>query len=219
MFYRLSEDDRPQNLVLTCRTQICDASTLVLSLAWHLSRPHTIGVTLSDGSVCVCESSVGSLWSQQSVISLATVQRHSLEAWTLAFADGMKVFSGGDDLVLQCSSMNDAQDHTLLWQDRKIHQAGVTAILPLGSGLVLTGSYDDTIRIISAPSVGRRQVLAEENLGGGVWRLKLLNAEGAGSLASASSALPDGTRYVLHIRYSFGTHAVCFARPDESDAI
>jgi diphthamide biosynthesis protein 7 len=55
------------------------------------------------------------------------------------------------------------------------HEAGVTAILPLANDLLITGSYDDNIRLIAAPPVGRRQVAAELNLGGGVWRLRMLD--------------------------------------------
>ncbi|KAH7064717.1 WD40-repeat-containing domain protein [Macrophomina phaseolina] len=78
----------------------------------------------------------------------------------------------------------------LQWQDRKTHFAGVTAILPLKNSntkgnnaahapeLLLTGSYDDHIRLFAVPqpatpsSPRRPQLLAELNLGGGVWRLK-----------------------------------------------
>ena len=35
--------------------------------------------------------------------------------------------------------------------------------------MVVTGSYDDRVRLIRCPTVGRREVLAELDLGGGVW--------------------------------------------------
>lgn len=65
------------------------------------------------------------------------------------------------------------------WSDRKAHGAGVTAILPLvgEDDVTVTGSYDDRIRVLGTPLVGRKQVLAEEDLGGGVWRLKMLREE------------------------------------------
>lgn len=92
------------------------------------------------------------------------------------------------------------------WQDRKTHQAGVTAILPLeqapsSSGveesqqqqkplLVLTGSYDDHIRLLALPtptSFPRRpKLLAELDLGGGVWRLKDITAAGTTTTNSSS---------------------------------
>ena len=198
-FYRLSDDHKSPKLQPTCTKQICDASILVLSLAWHPGRPDVIGVTLSDGTVCLCESTGGKLWGPDSVVRVANIQQHSLEAWMLAFSvleDGRTdVFSGGDDMVLQRCTINDNDEPTKLWQDRRTHQAGLTAILPLDNELVLSGSYDDHVRLLSTPPLGRRQVLAEAYLGGGVWRLKLLNAEGAqASSLPTASALSDATR-------------------------
>lgn len=73
----------------------------------------------------------------------------------------------------------------VLWQDRKIHSAGVTAIVPLpladeAGQLVVTGSYDESLRLLRLPALrngvmmGKRQVLAEVGLGGGVWRVKIM---------------------------------------------
>jgi diphthamide biosynthesis protein 7 len=59
------------------------------------------------------------------------------------------------------------------------HTAGVTAIIPLPVPLVddapvlLTGSYDEGLRVYHATRRG--EVLVEEGLGGGVWRLQLLD--------------------------------------------
>lgn len=58
------------------------------------------------------------------------------------------------------------------------HSAGVTSILPLpvplisGAPLLLTGSYDEFLRVYHATRSG--QVLAETRLGGGVWRLQFV---------------------------------------------
>lgn len=59
------------------------------------------------------------------------------------------------------------------------HTAGVTSILPLdipmvdGAPFILTGSYDESLRVYHATFRG--EVLAEQGLGGGVWRLQLLS--------------------------------------------
>jgi diphthamide biosynthesis protein 7 len=185
--------------------QITEASTLVLDLLWHPSKADVIAVTLSDGAVSLCQSSIDKSdsqpWSPSSTVSTTELATHSLEPWTLAFSpDASLLFSGGDDAVLQALRLpspddddsNDRSDDedntsaaTLLWIDRKSHEAGVTSILPLAKDLLITGSYDDRIRLLSAPAVGRRKVLAELDLGGGVWRLKML---GSGS---------GGQRYVM----------------------
>ncbi|KAJ9141995.1 hypothetical protein NKR19_g7366 [Coniochaeta hoffmannii] len=66
------------------------------------------------------------------------------------------------------------------------HDAGVTAILPLpcGKDIVVTGSYDDHIRVYSIQplqethGLRKTRLLAEANLGGGVWRLRLIRYDG-----------------------------------------
>lgn len=186
LFYTLHPE--AGTLTFLSSKQITDSSTLVLDLLWHPKRADIIAVTLSDGSTCVCRSSTDS-WDEHSRVSVAAIARHELEPWTLAFSpDCERLYSGGDDAVLQCTEFtlpghvpaareDDEQLGSPLWSDRKIHQAGVTAIIPLTNELLATGSYDDHMRLISAPPVGRRQVLAELNLDGGVWRLKLLDRD------------------------------------------
>ncbi len=195
VFYRL--DPRGDGTLVLCSTKsVSDPSTLVLSLAWHPWRAHVLGFTLSDGSGCLCESTEGVLWSEEAVLYQTTIHRHELEAWTLAFSGpkSTNVLSGGDDGILQYSTINNSNERQIQWQDRKLHNAGITAILPLTSDLVVTGSYDDHIRLISFPQIGRRQVLAEANLEGGVWRLKELSRT---TLPAREGDEPEITRYVL----------------------
>lgn len=138
--------------------------------------------------------------------------------------ESLNVLSGGDDMVLQCSHVADDDDDddefeedaeqeeedkledeqhiqktnknktNLLWQNRKLHHAGITAILPLSETLVITGSYDDHIRLLQLPKIPgdtRPKLLAELNLGGGVWRLKLLTTGRASSSSSSSQRDDD----------------------------
>ncbi|RYP27173.1 hypothetical protein DL768_011325 [Monosporascus sp. mg162] len=79
------------------------------------------------------------------------------------------------------------------------HEAGVTAILPLAlkftdnSSVVVTGSYDDHLRVYRVYSeegcfeTRRPSIVAENNLGGGVWRLKLIKLEEKGAETSSDS--------------------------------
>lgn len=250
-FYRLQQQQeqqqQPPKLVLSHVQHITDDdTTLVLSLTWHPVRAGVLGLTLSDGRVCVCTStSMGTgsgsgsgsteeddtaagLWSQDAAVSLQDVHEHELEAWMMTFTpESLNVLSGGDDMVLQCShvadddgddddeSEEDAEQEedkledeqhiqktnknknktNLLWQNRKLHHAGITAILPLSETLVLTGSYDDHIRLLQLPKIPgdtRPKLLAELNLGGGVWRLKLLTT-GRASSSSSSQQDDDST--------------------------
>lgn len=101
------------------------------------------------------------------------------------------------------------------------HEAGVTAILPLplgtepGKDILLTGSYDDIVRVFAVHDYRPGQnsdpkVLAEMNLGGGVWRLKFLDKEsekvggGMRSFRVLASCMHAGAR-ILEIRGSKDT--------------
>ncbi|GAB7324742.1 hypothetical protein MBLNU13_g08599t1 [Cladosporium sp. NU13] len=195
-------DATAEKLEQTSSKQISDKETLVLDLLWHPSRADIIAVTLSDGTVSLCQSDDSTNpWSSSSQTTITELTTHSLEPWTLAFSpDTSHIFSGGDDAALQsmqvsCDSESDGDaspSSMTLWTDRRTHEAGVTAILPLANDLLITGSYDDNIRLISAPPVGRRQVLADLNLGGGVWRLRMLDD---GSAADDDS--PEHKSYTL----------------------
>lgn len=187
-------------------------------------------MTLSDGAVSLCQSSVDESdarpWSPSSTATTTELATHSLEPWTLAFSpDTSLLFSGGDDAVLQALKLpsidadpndrsedeedDDTSAATLLWTDRKSHEAGVTSILPLANDSLITGSYDDRIRLLSAPAVGRRKILAELDLGGGVWRLKMLSS--------------SDERYVMLLPFCFAFLAVCsgffFSFSFASDAV
>ncbi|THZ18963.1 WD40 repeat-like protein, partial [Aureobasidium pullulans] len=191
--------------------QYFDPSTLVLSLAWHPIIPSIIGVTTSPGQVYLVDTSLPAAEVEGTAKEILA---HELEAWTLSFSSsGTSIYSGGDDATLRFSSLpaslnstntttsneddeqeeQEDQQYVPSWQDRRSHQAGVTAILPLPSeqDILITGSYDDNIRVLYAPLQGRKQVLAEENLEGGVWRLKMLRAEG-----EKSSCMHAGARIV-----------------------
>ena len=185
--------------------QFCPESVLVTAFSWH-PRGDVVGMTLSDGHVRLGKVV---LQDAEHKTTSGDVVTHDLEAWTLAFLpDGLGILSGGDDSTLrfmeldsnlECHLDDSAPGESsaaqkLPWVDRKTHTAGVTAILPLQVNedglLVLTGSYDDHIRLLYAPSIGRRSVLAELNLGGGVWRLKLLGCR-PGCSALPGQALPQ----------------------------
>ncbi|KAK5625560.1 hypothetical protein RRF57_001276 [Xylaria bambusicola] len=151
---------------------------------------------------------------------------------------GFAIYSGGDDsklLTTTClydeESGNDSKSNSdALTAPYPIviikgHTAGITAILPLpltlanGSGVMVTGSYDDCLRVysihsqISGVMVRPPRLLAEESLGGGVWRLKLVNLEKPGTEITGSqvhwsalilaSCMHAGTR-ILELRGDYG---------------
>lgn len=181
---------------------------LFLQFAWHPTVADTLAITTSRGGVHILQLGANydtSLATQDPIIL------HSLEAWCVAMCptvseteqSGSKsfaIYSGGDDSVLQYATCN-VKEHSRGQHDGLLevelpyppvnvrgHEAGVTAILPLpcGKDIVVTGSYDDHIRVYSIQPLqetfGARKtrLLAEANLGGGVWRLRLIKYDGDG---------------------------------------
>ncbi|KAI1773735.1 hypothetical protein F4818DRAFT_99963 [Hypoxylon cercidicola] len=192
-----------------------DEGVLFLSCAWHPHIPGLLAITTSNYQVHILHVDVA--WNL-SEAKTEPVMTHTLEAWTVAFSSSMPrkpnsamadsstrdlevfpIYSGGDDskLLVTCCEYNSARlgssydsiETPYPAVTIKGHEAGVTAILPLGSllsegsSVVVTGSYDDHIRVYSLndqirdmPPYGPR-LLAEQNLQGGVWRLKLVRLE------------------------------------------
>ncbi|KAL8735628.1 MAG: hypothetical protein Q9166_000797 [cf. Caloplaca sp. 2 TL-2023] len=114
----------------------------------------------------------------------------SMEAWVVAWSsltEAPSLYTGGDDSALCCRKVEDGgglfrilplPPEGIFERDTKTHGAGITAILPLGLDeanreVILTGSYDEQIRILCiAPGAKRAKVLARKGLHGGVWQLK-----------------------------------------------
>lgn len=135
------------------------------------------------------------------------------------------IFSGGDNASLQyityipSTSSDDSSTTPYSPISLRDHTAGVTAILPLslpGSNspqqphIVLTGSYDDTLRVFSITPLHttygakKARLLAECYLGGGVWRLGVIgepaitHETGSWAVTVLASCMHAGTR-VLRI--------------------
>ncbi|CAI6340965.1 unnamed protein product [Periconia digitata] len=195
--YRLTEprSHAMPEIVHLHTINVAHPGTLVTAFIWHpkitiSSEANLVAcLSLTDGTIAMEEISPLSATADR---NSQTVGSHDLEAWTVALThDGMGLFSGGDDSVLGfwnlvrhteqlCpGALGLGVAESVEWKDRKIHGAGVTSILPLKTAdtesLIITGSYDDRIRLLHVSAMGRRRVLAEEDLGGGVWRLKQLN--------------------------------------------
>lgn len=116
---------------------------------------------------------------------------------TIRFASSESENSEDDEATLP-STLLDYSDRA------RRHNAGVTSILPLpvplfqGAPLILTGSYDEYLRVYHATQRGN--VLAELCLGGGVWRLQILRSsmpsEKTFSALVLASCMHTGTRLV-----------------------
>lgn len=146
-------------------------------------------VTLTDGSARLYAGDNLEILSAGKVQLIYSFRRHSQEAWYIAFSESRRLlFSGGDDMALSAYSLESlvpfesTGELAPLWTDHKSHYAGVTAILPLeqiqtpfNTLYFLTGSYDERIRVYKLDQATKRHVVAEQGLGGGVWRLKQIS--------------------------------------------
>ncbi|KAL9590894.1 MAG: hypothetical protein Q9203_000264 [Teloschistes exilis] len=162
---------------------------LVLSLAWAPFSPSFLAFTLSDGAVGVLDV-------DQDMVIFKIPQAHSLEAWVVAWSNRNEppaLYTGGDDSAICChhfwdqtrpiETSQDSSSSSAVLHDRKSHGAGITAILPLrpdrkDAEIILTGSYDEHIRVLRVvPGPSRPKVLAEKRLDGGVWQMQHLKVE------------------------------------------
>lgn len=129
--------------------------------------------------------------SEVSWLKVRSAYKHDEFAWIVNYMPGnFDIVSGGDDGVLRGERLvptdlipGAAETETgtceVSWANRRLHNAGVTAVTPISTTLLLTGSYDDHIRLIRLPAgtdiSDKRELLAELNLGGGVWRIKIMD--------------------------------------------
>ncbi|KAL2362301.1 hypothetical protein RJZ56_004791 [Blastomyces dermatitidis] len=156
-------------------------------------------VSFSDGRVSIFHTNPPSHDFSKESMTEIVLPGEPIEVWFTTFHYGrslsgeehLTLFSGDDFGGLRVHEFAGDGDEgsRMLWDDgqfpaqtmevtvgRKHYGAGVTAILPLftegGETVLLTGSYDEYLRVYKF--TGRGSVLAEERLGGGVWRLKII---------------------------------------------
>jgi diphthamide biosynthesis protein 7 len=158
-----------------------------------------MAITTSTGHVyLICLPTFDGNWE----LNPEPVITHMLETWCVAISPSLsvteqpeerqeasevafRVYSGGDDSMLRFRTCNYSEGditESLPALESRGHDAGVTAILPLlkqedGHELIVTGSYDEHIRLFLVPLFGKPKNLAESRLNGGVWRLKLIDRD------------------------------------------
>ena len=238
--FRLDPTTNPDAPLQHIATSQCDdlaEHVLFLQCSWHPTDGQIIGVTTSTGLSKLLR--LDNEWKIAAAVDIDIA--NSLEAWSIAFAPGpgpvaapmglTTVYTGGDDSVLRYNSylVTSDNDDELVAQESSSfnpisikgqHDAGVTAILPLalhessGGRLVVTGSYDDHVRLFAIhdpqESYGMKRVklLTEKNLEGGVWRLDLVDAvssEGSVEIRILASCMYAGARLVQISQGADGT--------------
>ena len=236
-----------ESLSYFCSLWVDDANEIITQICWSSTQDGKVAFTTASGAVKVLQlpqpnkttlPETGSgAWTRLSIDSdgvwtydlrshVQEVHVHSLEAWACAITSPSTIVSGGDDACLAWNSIPNKSvidtSSSVPIVDRRIHQAGVTAVLPVHRDsddpqwpqplFLITGSYDDHIRILTVPNAEtgqlRPRVLAEANLGGGVWRLKLLSLRVPGTINGEEK--PDGTvDWVKYDRYEVELAVCC----------
>ncbi|CAN1231207.1 Diphthine methyltransferase homolog [Linum perenne] len=141
---------------------------MCLWLDWNPSAT-AISVGLSDGSVSVVSISE----SQLDVVQ--EWQAHDFEVWAASFDIHQPhlVYTGSDDCKFSCWDIRD-QPSNMVFQNSKVHKMGVCCISksPGNPNTLLTGSYDEYLRLWDVRSISKPVNQVSACLGGGVWRLK-----------------------------------------------
>ncbi|KAH7212421.1 hypothetical protein DER44DRAFT_822351 [Fusarium oxysporum] len=214
----------PLQHIATSRCDDIPEDILFLQCNWHPEVPDLIGLTTSTGSARILhldeEYRIAQNYADLSIAN-------SLEAWCIAFSPAtpestkdkaqVAAYCGGDDSMLRYTSCiwNSSEPDSPCEEPyspatiKGAHDAGVTAILPLfpltkNSGrVVVTGSYDDHLRVFVIhdlhESYGMKKVelVLEQNLGGGVWRLdlvKIQDSKGSIKVRILASCMHAGAR-------------------------
>ena len=207
-------------LVSECQSWTPPPATVILALAWHPGIPDIIGVTRADGGIELLRLSHGEDI-QSGLYGLSIVpepRRHDDQVWSIVFVPGgaaglgipvnghnFNLYSGGDDSMIQGLMFAQPGDQTWVGEQldgiQRCHRAGVTTLLLLPrvlgmthNHILLTGSYDDCVRIVDPT---RGDILCERNLGGSVWRLRLMRRYADYEAAAAAAENRSGRKEFL----------------------
>lgn len=145
-------------------------SSMCLSLDWsHVATNAQIAISHSDGTISVVD--VG----QSEPLVSQSGQAHELETWTTSydFWHPEVIYSGADDCHFCAWDLREGLD-TPIFRDRKSHQMGVCSIQtnPFAEHELITGSYDENLRLWDMRMIHKPLTRVELGLGGGVWRLR-----------------------------------------------
>jgi diphthine methyl ester acylhydrolase len=141
---------------------------MCLYVDWN-QNAESLSVGLSDGSL-----SVVSMREDRLEVSTGWAA-HQYEVWTCYFdrARSHLLYSGSDDCCFCCWDLRESPSN-VVFRNKKSHSMGVCCIAqnPVEGNMLLTGSYDEYLRVwdmrLMAKPVNENSI----NLGGGVWRMK-----------------------------------------------
>lgn len=162
------DDQENRGGLLTEVTREKVSSSMCLCLDWN-PLGSSISVGLSDGSISIVTVRETQLSIQETWVA------HDYEVWATSFDTHhpQMVYSGADDCRFSCWDLRESPS-TLAFQNTKAHTMGVCCITksPTDPNKVLTGSYDEHLRVWDVRSMTKPLSKSSICLGGGVWRIK-----------------------------------------------
>ncbi|KAM7461257.1 hypothetical protein LguiA_029378 [Lonicera macranthoides] len=144
------------------------SSSMCLCLDWNPSAT-SIAVGLSDGSTSIISLN------DSGPNKVQEWEGHEFEVWATCFDihQPQLVYTGSDDCKFKCWDLR-MDSSELAFQNSKAHTMGVCCIAknPSDPYTLLTGSYDEYLRIWDVRSMSKPISKTSICLGGGVWRIK-----------------------------------------------
>lgn len=165
--YTLLDDDKP-TLQETANLDI--DSSMCLSLDWSpMESEPQIAVSHSNGTLTIVD--VGQSEPQVS----SSGQAHELETWITSFDSWHPklIYTGADDCQFCGWDIRQGLD-SAVFRNKKTHSMGVCSVQtnPQIEHSLITGSYDENLRLWDMRMSVRPVMKLGMGLGGGVWRLK-----------------------------------------------
>lgn len=143
-----------------------DENLLTLAIDVRTSANSSENLIASDSRGVVTLLTV----TQSNIIKERSWKAHSFEAWTCAFDKWNPniVYTGGDDTFMHIYDIRAPEVQQIL--KSKCHIAGVTSFLSFTENRLISGSYDERLRLFDTRAW--RQPITELQLHGGIWRIK-----------------------------------------------
>lgn len=165
LVYELRTDDRLHFIDTINLASDSDENLLALSIDVR-------GTTNSENLLASDSRGMVSLMTvtKSNIVKERSWKAHSFEAWTCAFDkwNPNVVYTGGDDTFLHIYDIRAAEVQQTL--KNKSHIAGVTTFLSYSEHCLISGSYDEYLRIFDTRNW--RQPVVDLQLFGGIWRIK-----------------------------------------------
>lgn len=144
------------------------SSAMCLCLDWN-PLATSLAVGLSDGSVSIASLAESQLSVEQQW------KAHEFELWAASFDIHQPnvVYTGSDDCKFSGWDLREASSMPA-FRNSKIHKMGICCIVksPNDPHFLLTGCYDERLRVWDVRSISKPVNETSVCLGGGVWRVK-----------------------------------------------